>query len=175
MSSKRAVPALADGPLRFLPNALLEARHPVRAILVGWLTAAIPALLLAAAASDAMPNSEQPQFKIAGVADAIFKLVLFAPILESFIMAAVLAVLLRLLPPAFAIIVSSAAWAVLHALAVPAWGLVIWWPFLVFSTIYTVWRTRGFLVGVGMAATVHALNNLVPALAIAAAPMLATG
>ena len=137
--------------------------------------ASVPALLLAAAASVAVPNSEQPQFHIGGLADAIFKLVLFAPILESLIMGAVLAILLRFLPPALAIIASAIGWAGLHALAVPAWGFVIWWPFLIFSTVYTVWRTRGFLAGVGMAASVHALNNLIPALAIVAAPELFAG
>ena len=173
MTREHAVAALAGGPLRFLPKALLEPQRPVRAILVGWLTAAVPALLLAAAASGAFPDSEQPQFQIDGVADAILKLVLFAPIVESFIMAGFLALLLRLLPPAYAIMVSAVAWAGLHALAVPAWGIVIWWPFLIFSTVYTVWRTRGFLVGVAMASAVHALNNLVPALALVAAPAMA--
>ena len=47
------------------------------------------------------------------------------------------------------------------------WGLVIWWPFLIFSTLFVVWRQRGFLAGVGVAAATHALQNLGPALVLA--------
>ena len=49
----------------------------------------------------------------------------------------------------------------------PAWGLVIWWPFLIFSTLFVVWRQRGFFAGVGVAAATHALQNLGPALLLA--------
>jgi hypothetical protein len=56
---------------------------------------------------------------------------------------------------------------VAHSLAAPAWGLVIWWPFLIFSTLFVVWRQRGFLAGVGVAAAAHALQNLAPALLLA--------
>ena len=164
--AESGAPALADGPLRFLPKAILEPRRPLRAIVIGWLTAAVPALLLAVAAQHLLPQVEGPKFDLAGW-PALFALVVFAPVLETLIMAAVLAVLLRVMPPAGTIMLSAAGWAIAHALAAPAWGLVIWWPFLIFSTVYVVWRSRGFLTGVGMAAAVHGMNNLLPALAVA--------
>ena len=166
-----AAPALSRGPLSFLPNALLEDRRPVRAALVGWIVAAVPALLLAALVQWSFPNAEGPEFAMTGWG-AVFLLAVFAPAIESLIMGAVLALLLKLFPPAIAIILSAAGWAIAHSTAAPAWGLVIWWPFLIFSTVFTVWRTRGFFAGVGMATAVHGLNNLLPALAVAFGPML---
>jgi hypothetical protein len=48
----------------------------------------------------------------------------------------------------------------------PAWGLVIWWPFLIFSVLFVAWRQRSWAAGLGVAATTHALQNLGPALAL---------
>jgi uncharacterized protein (DUF983 family) len=66
-----------------------------------------------------------------------------------------------------AILISAAAWGAAHSLAAPAWGLVIWWPFLIFSTLFVVWRERGFLAGASVAAAAHALQNLGPAILLA--------
>jgi hypothetical protein len=96
----------------------------------------------------------------------------FAPAIESLVMGTAIAVLLRLFPPSIAIILSAAGWGIAHSYAAPAWGLVIWWPFLIFSTVFTVWRARGFLAGVGMATAVHGLNNLLPALAVGFGPLI---
>jgi hypothetical protein len=170
--SEVLAPALAKGPLGFLPASLLEPRRPVRAVLIGWLIAAVPALLLAALVQSVFPNAESPQFAMSGWS-AVFLLSVFAPFLESIVMGLALTLLLWLFPPAIAIVLSAAGWAVVHSLAAPAWGLVIWWPFLIFSTVFVVWRTRGFFAGVGMATAVHGLNNLIPALAVAFAPALA--
>jgi uncharacterized protein (DUF983 family) len=82
-------------------------------------------------------------------------------------MAGVLELLLRFVRPPVAIILSAAAWGLAHSYAAPAWGLVIWWPFLIFSTLFVVWRQRGFLVGVGVVAATHAFHNLIPALILA--------
>lgn len=171
MSSDIAVATLVDGPLRFLPKALLAPRRPLLAILVGWLVAAIPALLLAAAVQQLLPDATGPEFPIGGWW-AVFLLAIFSPVIESLIMAVALNLLLKIFPASVAIVLSAVGWGILHGLLAPGWGLVIWWPFLIFSTIYTVWRSRGFLAGVGMASAVHGLNNLLPALTIAFAPML---
>ena len=166
-----AAPALADGPIRFLPNLILEPRRPLLTILIGWVLAAIPALLLAAAVQAVFPEAESPDFAVGGWL-AVFLLAVFSPVVESLIMGAALVVLQKWLPAWVSILISAVGWGIMHALAAPAWGLVIWWPFLIFSTIFTVWRTRGFWAGVGMASAVHGLNNLIPALMIAYAPTL---
>ena len=72
--------------------------------------------------------------------------------------------MLLILPPRFAVIASSLGWGVAHSLAAPAWGLVIWWPFLIFSTLYVTWRGQGRMLAMGIVFAVHALNNLGPAL-----------
>ena len=54
-----------------------------------------------------------------------------------------------------------------HSLGAPSWGLAIWWPFLIFSTLFVVWRQRGFWAGVAVASATHALQNLIPALVVA--------
>ena len=141
-------------------------RRPFAAILTGWLTAFPASILLAVLAAVLLPDAAQPEFRVDGAA-AIFALVIFAPVVETLIMGLALLILLLFLPPVAAIVVSAAAWGAAHSLMVPIWGLVIWWPFLVFSTLFVAWRSRSltfaFLIPMG----VHALQNLVPALLIA--------
>ena len=69
--------------------------------------------------------------------------------------------------PPIAVLVSAAGWAVFHSLEVPIWGLVVWWPFLVFSTLFVTWQRRSLFAAFLMPAIVHALNNLLPALSVA--------
>lgn len=146
-----------------LPAALVEPRNPLRAIATGWLFAFPPSLLLAALAHWLLPGVEQPSFDVQGTA-TIWLLVIFAPLFETLIMAAVLEVLQRIVPPAAAIALSSIGWGVAHSLAAPAWGLVIWWPFLIFSALYVTWSRRSAWMAIGIVFAVHALQNLGPAL-----------
>ena len=146
------------------PAALTEPRHPLKAIAVGWLFACPPSILLALLAQWLLPGAEQPSFGVIGPG-TVALLVIFAPLVETMIMAVVLEVMLRLrAPPVAAILLSSLGWGIAHSLAAPAWGLVIWWPFLIFSTLYVTWSRRSIWAGVGIAFAVHALQNLGPAL-----------
>jgi membrane protease YdiL (CAAX protease family) len=146
-----------------LPSALAEPRKPIRAIAVGWLCAFPPSLLLAVLAEWLVPTMERPTFEVAGPT-GVALLVGFAPFVETLVMAAVLEVLLRFLPPAAAIVLSSIGWGIAHSLAAPAWGLVIWWPFLIFSTLYVTWSRRSILAAIAIVTCVHGLQNLAPAL-----------
>ena len=146
-----------------LPAFLLEPRQPARTILLAWPLVSIPALALAAFFSWLIPGAPTPVFE--GDPKLVFFMVeVFAPIVESLIMAAVLELLLRIVPPKWAIALSAIGWGIAHSLQAPTWGLVIWWPFLIFSTLYVTWRQRSKLGAIGIAAAVHALNNLIPAL-----------
>jgi membrane protease YdiL (CAAX protease family) len=148
-----------------LPSALAEPRRPLRAILVAWLLCLAGSLLLSAASQALVPDMATPNFPKVPPGVLVFMLVVFAPVVETLIMAAVLELMLRLrIPPAAAVALSALGWGVAHSLQAPMWGFVIWWPFLIFSTLYVTWSRRSAWTGVGMAATVHALQNLGPAL-----------
>lgn len=157
---------LEDSFLRFLPAPLREPRRAWLAILVGAVLTIAGSLALALLSKAIAPNLPTPDFPVKG-AVALFLLVVFAPVLETLVMAGFLLLFLRILPPAGAILLSAAGWGVAHSLQALGWGLVIWWPFLIFSTLFVVWRQRGFWAGVGVAATTHALQNLGPALTVA--------
>ena len=150
-------------PRIFPLGALFEPRRPLRAILVGWPLTTIPALLLSVLVQMILPQAAGPEFQMNGWS-TIALLVVFAPLVETLIMAVVLELLLLALPPRFAIAGSSLGWGIAHSLNAWAWGLVIWWPFLIFSTLYVTWRGQGRAIAVGIVFAVHALNNLVPAL-----------
>jgi membrane protease YdiL (CAAX protease family) len=158
---------LDDSFLKFLPAPLREPRRAWLAILTGWLMSLIGSLALAAIVSGIAPDLAKPDFKgISGVT-ALFLLVVFSPLVESLIMGGVLVVLQRFLSPAGAIITSSLLWGIAHSLGALSWGFTIWWPFLIFSTLFVVWRQHGFWAGVGVAAAAHALQNLGPGLVVA--------
>lgn len=150
-----------------LPRPLLEPQRPFVVIPLAFVLSIAGALALAALWSLVFPAAPPPDFSDVSGATAIFALVIFAPVLETLIMAAILAVLLRLIPPVYAILASAALWGMAHSLLAPTWGLVIWWPFLIFSTLYVVWRQRSLLLALVIPATVHALQNLPPAILVA--------
>ena len=150
-------------PVSWLPHAVREPHGPVRSVLVGWLTAFVPSMALSAILSQLLPTAEQPQFDMAGP-QALLLIVIMAPVVETLIMGGVLAILLRFVSPTAAVLVSSLGWGIAHSLAAPIWGLVIWWPFLVFSTLFVSWRRRSVLAALSIAAATHVLQNLLPAL-----------
>lgn len=158
---------LDDSFLKILPAPLREPRRAWLAILVGWLMSLVGSIALAAIVSSIAPDMAKPDFKgISGVT-ALLLLVVFSPLVESMIMGGVLVVLQRFLSPAGAILTSSLLWGVAHSLGALSWGFTIWWPFLIFSTLFVVWRQHGFWAGVGVAAAAHALQNLGPGLVVA--------
>jgi hypothetical protein len=94
----------------------------------------------------------------------VFLMVVAAPLFETMIMGAALLLLRLFLSPTQAVLLSAVGWGIVHSTAAPAWGLVIWWPFLIFSTVFLTWRSRSVLAALGMASATHALHNLAPAL-----------
>jgi hypothetical protein len=155
-----------DSFLRFLPAPLREPRRAWLAILIGWALSILGSLALAALSKAIAPALPTPEFPMKG-AVAFFLLVGFAPLLETLIMAGFLSLFLRFLPPVAAILLSAAGWGIAHSLEAVGWGLVLWWPFLIFSTLFVVWRQRGFWAGVGVAAATHAMQNVGPGWVVA--------
>ena len=154
------------GPLRLLPAALRQPRRAWLAILVGAALTLGGSLALSAIATLSAPTLAKPDFPMDGPI-AFLLLFAFAPLVETLIMAAVLSLLARFVSPTLAVLVSAALWGMAHSLQAAAWGLVIWWPFVIFSTLYMVWRERSVMAALGVATATHALQNLLPALKIA--------
>lgn len=154
------------GPLAFLPGLLFRSDRPLLTLPLAWLLSIGGSLLLGVAIAFIAPDAEAPDL---GGAPAIFVLIgvaILSPLAESLIMGGFIDLLMKRLRAWQAVLVSAATWGVLHSLMTPTWGLAIWWPFLIFSTIFVTWRPRGFWVAVLMAAIVHGLQNLFPAIAI---------
>ena len=159
------------GLLNFLPLPLREPRRPLLALAVAWLLSFPLSIVLAKLVSMVFPGAESPEFPVAGLT-ALFLLVVFAPVLETLIMGGVLLVLLRLFSPPIAVLVSAAGWGVAHSLGAPTWGLVIWWPFLIFSTLFVTWRQRSLLLAFALPMAAHALHNLPSAVLVGYFPHL---
>ena len=155
-----------DNFLKFLPAPLREPRRAWLAILAGWALSILGSLLLAALFAALTPQLKGPEFPMKGWM-ALFALVVFAPLIETLMMAGLIWLFERVLPTSAAILASAIAWGAFHSTQALGWGLVIWWPFLIFSTLYVVWRQRGFWTGIGVASATHALQNLIPGIAIA--------
>jgi hypothetical protein len=159
------------GLLNFLPPPIREPRRPLLALVVAWLLSFPLSLVLAKLVSMVFPGAQNPEFPISGLT-ALFLLVVFAPVLETLIMGGVLLVLLRLFSPPVAVLVSAAGWGIGHSLAAPTWGLVIWWPFLIFSTLFVTWRQRSLLLAFVLPMAAHALHNLPSAVLVGYFPHL---
>lgn len=157
--------------LNYLPAPVREPRRPALALAVAWSLTFPISIALAWVISQVFPGAEQPQFDVNGGL-AIFLLVVFAPVLETLIMGSVLLILLRFFSPAMAVLISAAGWGVAHSLGAPTWGLVIWWPFLIFSTLFVTWRQRSLAWAFAIPALAHALHNLPSAIMVANFPHL---
>ncbi len=153
-------------PLTWLPQSLRNPTSAIRSIAVGWLLAFPVSIAIAALVHVIVPDAQTPEFNISGPA-AIGLLVFFSPILETLIMGGVLLLLLRFLPPTWAVIVSAVTWGMAHSLGAATWGLIIWWPFLIFSTLFVAWRSRSLALAFIIPMTVHGLQNLLPAVLVA--------
>jgi hypothetical protein len=116
-----------------------------------------------------------PQFKKEGLGPPIpaaatifFLLVIFCPVVETLLMALGIAVMgLFTRKKVMLAMLSAVVWGLLHSLASPGWGLIVCWPFFVFSCAFLAWRPKSWLKALWAAACIHALQNLLPGLVLA--------
>jgi len=156
-----------DHFLRFLPAPLREPRRAWLVIPIAWSLSFLGSLVLAALVHWIAPDAKSVEVPKLPAWAIIAAFAVFSPVVESILMGLGLKLLQRWLTPATAILVSAIGWGIFHSLQVPVWGLAIWWPFLIFSTLFVVWQQRGFWVAVSVAAATHSLQNLYPSLALA--------
>ena len=155
-----------DGPLSYFPRPLREPRRAWLAIPLAWLLCIIPSLGLAYLVQSLAPRLDLPEFPIKGHV-AFLALAVFAPILETFILAAFISLFRLVFSPTVSVFLSAAGWGVAHSIQASAWGLVVWWPFLIMSMLYIVWRQRGFWLAIAIPTAVHMLQNAGPAYQVA--------
>ena len=148
-----------------LRDILFTPERPARYVAVAWVCTFFPALLLSSLVSSVVLEAAQPSFPFGNL--VVFVLVvLFAPALETLIMGSALLLLRRVVPDSWAAVLSAAGWGLAHSIQAPAWGLVIWWPFLIFSAAFLVWRQRSVWSAFALVTALHSLHNLLPALGL---------
>lgn len=145
--------------MAFLPNFLFETdslKH--RYVLRLWLLALIPSFLISGLVSLIFPGAKGPELVTEGPLPLLL-IIVVAPLLETLIMGGVVAVLRRFLGFGPAVVLSALLWAIAHSLSAPIWGLVVWWPFLVFSAAFLVWKPSGWAPAIGIVTLAHAMQN----------------
>lgn len=156
------------GPLRVLPALLFADRRPVLSILVAFALTIAGSFLLGALVTQLAPEGAGPDLGGAPPLVLLVGLALVSPFLETLLMGGILGLLIRRMRAWQAAVASAAIWGVLHSLLATWWGVVVWWPFLIFSVVWITWRPRGWWTATVIVTAVHALQNLGPAIAIIA-------
>ena len=157
---------------------LLDRRvHPAHYVLRVWPVAIVPTLAIATVASivaqlvgadHLFDQSQWGNLFEMSTGMLLVQIILVAPILETLLMAPLLALLVRVLPRRrYAVLGSALVWAILHSLSAPIWGVCIFWTFVVFSTAFLVWREVSLWHALGVTASIHALNNAFAGLGLA--------
>lgn len=160
---------LDDSFLKFLPAPVREPRRPWLVLPLCWLLTLAGAALVAALLSAILPKLDEPDFSffVGKGWFTVFAVAVATPLVETLILAATSSLLLRFLRAEYAIILSSLGWGIAHSYQAPIWGLVIFWPFLIFTTLYIVWKQRSVMAGILMAWAAHFLHNFFSSVAIA--------
>ena len=153
--------------MRVLPSLLFTDRRPALSIAVAVVLTLLGSFLLGAVVTRLAAEGAGPDLDTASPVVLLVGLALVSPFVETLLMGSVLDLLRRRLAAWQAVIASALLWGLLHSLLASWWGVVIWWPFLIFSVVWTTWRPRGFWVATAMVTAVHVLQNLGPAIAIA--------
>jgi hypothetical protein len=135
-------------------------------ILYAGLISLIPSLAIAGilAFSGVITEESGPQFE-GPVVVLLISMTIVAPVIETLLMGPVLWVLSFITKRKLLLaLLSAIVWAVLHSFAAPVWGLVIFWPWFVFSCSYLAWREKGWWRAVFVTIGVHVFQNTLPAI-----------
>ena len=130
----------------------------------------VPSILLSfgLGAAGVMTEESGPELGGFGPVTDFAMIVWLSPVVETLLMGVILKALSFISRRRYVLAaMSCGVWAGLHSLCSPAWGLVVFWPFFVFSCSYLAWRRRSWRHAVCVTSLVHMLHNLLPGLAIA--------
>lgn len=137
---------------------------PVKYIVKAWLIAFLPTIVVGTIVTQFFEPKENLLGQESMSAPLVFaSVVVFSPIVETLLMMVLFWILKKMTKKPSRLIVSSTIiWACLHSLAWAPWGLVVFWPFIVFSTSYVYWRRKSILKAFAITTSVHAMQNLIP-------------
>lgn len=111
---------------------------------------------------DFMLRDPGPTYR--GLVD-MFGILVFAPVVETFVLAGFLKLLLSWdLSPVRACVISAVGWGLMHGVNTPMAVFGPTWGFLLFGAGYLLWRPVSFRHAFAAAAVPHALNNAAAAL-----------
>jgi len=152
------------GYLAWLP-AFLFRTDPVRAryVVRAFLLCVVPSFFLSGLVQLLLPDARRPDFSVfhgpLGPAFAMFLLIVVSPVIETLMLVPIVIGLQRLAGAGAAVVGSALIWALLHASQAPAWGLIVWWPFLIMAIALLTWRERGLGQAMLIVIAIHALQN----------------
>ena len=144
-------------------NKISTWKYILRTGLISLVPSIIIALILGL--SGAIKEDTGPEFE--GSPLSLFiTLVIIGPLLETLLLGGGLWLLSFITRRQVLLaLISAFVWAVMHSLLAPAWGLVVMWPFFVFSCSYLAWRKRSWWHAVLVTSCVHAFQNILPTIA----------
>ena len=135
-------------------------KYILRTGLISLVPSIIIALILGL--SGAITEDTGPEFE-GSAPGLLISLVIIGPLLETLLMGGGLWILSFIIKRQVLLaIISAFIWAVMHSLIAPAWGLVVIWPFFVFSCSYLAWRKRSWRHAILITSCVHAFQNILP-------------
>ena len=126
----------------------------------------IPTLIISTAVTLALPD-KSPSLTGGSAVYIIYSMLILGPFLETLFLWFVLSLIKRFAAKPTSIAIASAVfWGILHSLVAPAWGLIVVWPFFVFSTCFLEWEKKSKGKAIAATSLVHTCQNILPAIAI---------
>lgn len=126
--------------------------------LAGSMALAASADAIARASGIEQPTDGMPEWSIGWI--DLAGLVVFAPIVETLLLSALLWALSRVIAsPARTAAASALIWGGLHGAVAPMWFFGTVWAFFVFSYAFLAWRPRSYGHAFVAAALPHAMQN----------------
>ena len=153
-------------------SVLFDTRKPTwKYVLHAGLISLVPSLLISLIVTSVGLGNEEtmPQFsREAGPVVLFVAVVIVSPVVETLVLGLSLWLLTFVTRwPLQQAVGACVLWAILHSLMAQAWGLVVIWPFFVFSCAYLAWRRRSWWHGMGVTCGVDMFQNLLPGVLIA--------
>lgn len=135
-------------------------------VLRATLLSLLPSLAVSALLALVLPASVYRQFESVGWFD-VFGVLVVSPWGETLLMLPIFWVLKRfVVKPTSLALGSAACWGMLHAIVTPTWGLVVAWPFFVFSVCFLAWQRRSRKLAIIVTSLIHTFHNLLPAVVL---------